>query len=90
MPTTTYKVSLAALPQHAEELLTQGHRLALVAAHIDETGMVGTIQRQVIVGNVALVWLLLAALSGGGEIAAALRTTALRPYERPLAILGLT
>ncbi|MGC0336732.1 NADH-quinone oxidoreductase subunit C [Streptomyces sp. SLBN-8D4] len=35
---TTYQVSLAALPQHAEELLAAGHRLALVAAHIDEAG----------------------------------------------------
>ncbi|MGI5461041.1 hypothetical protein ACQEWB_49385 [Streptomyces sp. CA-249302] len=28
----------AGLPQHAEELLTQGHRLALVTAHLDESG----------------------------------------------------
>ncbi|MFK4104217.1 NADH-quinone oxidoreductase subunit C [Streptomyces sp. NPDC019531] len=35
---TTYQVSPAALPQHAEDLLAQGHRLALVAAHIDGTG----------------------------------------------------
>ncbi|MEV0171985.1 NADH-quinone oxidoreductase subunit C [Streptomyces sp. NPDC050803] len=35
---TTFEVSPATLPQHAEELLTRGHRLALVAAHIDETG----------------------------------------------------
>ena len=34
----TYQVSPATLPQHAEELLTSGHRLALVAAHTDEPG----------------------------------------------------
>jgi Ni,Fe-hydrogenase III large subunit/Ni,Fe-hydrogenase III component G len=35
---TTYRVSPATLPQHAAELLAEGQRLALVAAHIDETG----------------------------------------------------
>ncbi|WP_416979777.1 NADH-quinone oxidoreductase subunit C [Streptomyces sp. T028] len=35
---TTHRISLAALPRHAEDLLTRGHRLALVSAHIDETG----------------------------------------------------
>ncbi|MEU6379811.1 NADH-quinone oxidoreductase subunit C [Streptomyces sp. NPDC046909] len=35
----TYQVSPTTLPQHAEDLLTQGNRLALVAAHHDEQGM---------------------------------------------------
>ncbi|CCK25786.1 NADH dehydrogenase (ubiquinone) 30 kDa subunit [Streptomyces davaonensis JCM 4913] len=35
---TTYRISLAALPQHAADLLGKGHRLALVSAHIDEDG----------------------------------------------------
>ncbi|MEV1070083.1 NADH-quinone oxidoreductase subunit C [Streptomyces sp. NPDC050263] len=35
---TTYQISPAALPQHAEDLLAKGYRLALVAAHIDDTG----------------------------------------------------
>jgi Ni,Fe-hydrogenase III large subunit/Ni,Fe-hydrogenase III component G len=35
----TYQVSPATLPQHAEDLLTRGHRLALVAAHHDEHGI---------------------------------------------------
>ncbi|PWI13135.1 formate hydrogenase [Streptomyces sp. Act143] len=34
----TYQASPVTLPQHAESLLSQGHRLALVAAHTDETG----------------------------------------------------
>ena len=34
----TYQSSAVTLPQHAEQLLNQGHRLALVAAHTDETG----------------------------------------------------
>ncbi|MHB9857369.1 hydrogenase large subunit [Streptomyces sp. YIM S03343] len=33
-----YTSSAATLPQHAESLLAQGHRLALVAAHMDEAG----------------------------------------------------
>ncbi|MDN3027168.1 NADH-quinone oxidoreductase subunit C [Streptomyces sp. S.PB5] len=33
-----YQVSPATLTQHAEDLLTQGHRLALAAAHLDERG----------------------------------------------------
>jgi Ni,Fe-hydrogenase III large subunit/Ni,Fe-hydrogenase III component G len=35
---TTHKVSSAELPRRAGELFAQGHRLALVAAHIDATG----------------------------------------------------
>jgi Ni,Fe-hydrogenase III large subunit/Ni,Fe-hydrogenase III component G len=35
---TTYQVSPSALPRHAEDLLSKNHRLALVSAHIDETG----------------------------------------------------
>ncbi|MFJ8113295.1 NADH-quinone oxidoreductase subunit C [Streptomyces sp. NPDC096132] len=38
MTRTTYQISPAALPQHAEDLLSKGHRLALVAAHMDDTG----------------------------------------------------
>ncbi|WP_217562074.1 NADH-quinone oxidoreductase subunit C [Streptomyces sp. GbtcB6] len=34
----TYQVSAATLPQHAEQLLAQGHRLALVAVHSDKGG----------------------------------------------------
>ncbi|WP_217555602.1 NADH-quinone oxidoreductase subunit C [Streptomyces sp. GbtcB6] len=34
----SYQSSSATLPQHAENLLAQGHRLALIAAHIDEDG----------------------------------------------------
>ncbi|MGW2522293.1 hydrogenase large subunit [Streptomyces sp. NPDC001617] len=34
----TYQSSAVTLPQHAENLLTRGHRLALVAAHLDEAG----------------------------------------------------
>ncbi|MFI6565799.1 NADH-quinone oxidoreductase subunit C [Streptomyces sp. NPDC050534] len=34
----SYQSSTVTLPQHAENLLAQGYRLALVAAHIDEAG----------------------------------------------------
>ncbi|MEU6146265.1 NADH-quinone oxidoreductase subunit C [Streptomyces sp. NPDC047081] len=34
----SYQSSAVTLPQHAEQLLSQGHRLALVAAHLDEAG----------------------------------------------------
>ncbi|MEU6260856.1 NADH-quinone oxidoreductase subunit C [Streptomyces sp. NPDC047043] len=33
-----YQSSAITLPQHAQNLLTQGHRLALIAAHLDEAG----------------------------------------------------
>ncbi|MGW1290665.1 NADH-quinone oxidoreductase subunit C, partial [Streptomyces sp. NPDC002586] len=33
---TTHEISLTELPSRTEELLTRGHRLALVAAHHDE------------------------------------------------------
>ena len=33
-----YQSSALTLPQHAENLLAQGHRLALIAAHLDEAG----------------------------------------------------
>ncbi|MFJ5030225.1 NADH-quinone oxidoreductase subunit C [Streptomyces sp. NPDC088560] len=36
---TTHEISLVELPRRAEELLTGGHRLALVAAHHDERGI---------------------------------------------------
>ncbi|GGJ67005.1 hydrogenase large subunit [Streptomyces brasiliensis] len=36
---TTYEIGVGELPQRAEELLTGGHRLALVAAHHDEDGI---------------------------------------------------
>ncbi|MFF0228307.1 NADH-quinone oxidoreductase subunit C [Streptomyces sp. NPDC004629] len=35
---TTHDIDVTELPRLAEELLTGGHRLALVAAHLDETG----------------------------------------------------
>jgi Ni,Fe-hydrogenase III component G len=35
---TTYEIGVTELPERAEELLTAGHRLALVAAHLDEAG----------------------------------------------------
>ncbi|MFE7978405.1 NADH-quinone oxidoreductase subunit C [Streptomyces shenzhenensis] len=39
MRTTTCDIEAGELPQHAEELLTSGDRLALVAAHHDEDGI---------------------------------------------------
>jgi Ni,Fe-hydrogenase III large subunit/Ni,Fe-hydrogenase III component G len=36
---TTHDIDVTELPQRAEELLTGGHRLALVAAHHDEHGL---------------------------------------------------
>ncbi|MFF4569719.1 NADH-quinone oxidoreductase subunit C [Streptomyces sp. NPDC001410] len=35
---TTHEVDVTELPQRAERLLADGHRLALVAAHLDEAG----------------------------------------------------
>ncbi|MYU17000.1 formate hydrogenase, partial [Streptomyces sp. SID8361] len=35
---TTHEVDAAELPQRVKRLLAEGHRLALVAAHLDEAG----------------------------------------------------